>query len=33
MTHFLKNVALLGASLTLLVLAGAEWPYAVNLTL
>jgi uncharacterized membrane protein YphA (DoxX/SURF4 family) len=33
MTHFLKNVALLGVSLTLLVLAGAEWPYAVNLTL
>ena len=33
MTNFLKNVALLGASLAFLVLAGGDWPYAVNLAL
>lgn len=31
MTHFLKNVALLGGSLGFLALGGADWPLALNL--
>ncbi|MDF9746236.1 DoxX family protein [Natrinema salsiterrestre] len=33
MTHFLKNVELLGASLLVLVLAGETWGYALNIGL
>lgn len=33
MTNFLKNVALLGASLGFLALAAVEWPYAVGIGL
>jgi uncharacterized membrane protein YphA (DoxX/SURF4 family) len=31
MTHFLKNVALIGGSLAFLALGSVEWPYAVGL--
>ncbi|MFW5911150.1 MAG: DoxX family protein [Halolamina sp.] len=33
MTHFLKNVALLGGSLTFLALGGVDWPFALNVGL
>ncbi|QKY19212.1 DoxX family protein [Halolamina sp. CBA1230] len=33
MTHFLKNVALLGASLAFLALGGVDWPLAANVGL
>ena len=33
MTHFLKNVALLGASLAFLALGGADWPLALGVGL
>jgi uncharacterized membrane protein YphA (DoxX/SURF4 family) len=33
MTHFLKNVALLGGSLAFLALGGADWPLAANVGL
>ena len=33
MTHFLKNVALLGGSLAFLALGGADWPLAANIGL
>lgn len=33
MTHFFKNIELLGASLLVLVLAGEPWGYALNIAL
>lgn len=33
MTHFLKNLTMLGASLAFLAVAGVDWPYALNLGL
>jgi uncharacterized membrane protein YphA (DoxX/SURF4 family) len=33
MTHFLKNVALIGGALAVFAIGTVEWPYAVGLTL